>query len=158
MLLERHTTGVSGRGRNRVEDQVWRPSVQRGLWSSLVSGSRWAMLVQAWLDGPETGSYGQVDLVQCAARYLVVHTLAGLPEGTGLTLAELTELLHWRHHALMRIDLADQVIDDLRTLGMVPPDGPVGLVDAARKLLSGDTDAAEKRLLAWAGSSSPTTP
>lgn len=154
-LLGTAVTASSGRGRGATETLGWAPTALAEQLARLPASRRWALIVQAWrrehtLDDAAGLPERCADLVLDAARQLpraaFLGLLTGLPDGCGLDEGDLAALAG---HACPR-ELAPRTVAGLvaaaRVLGLVPPDGPVGLTPAARVLLTGGAEAVEAAL------------
>ncbi len=153
-LLGTVSQGMVGRGRQRREILSWSPTRAAQAWASEPAEERWSRLVAAWLDSdlvdereglPERCDPAARESGARPARAELLALLVDLDEGYGLALAELVDVA-----ALSRPRLLEGCVAGLtaaaRALGLVPPGGPVGLTDLARRLLHGGPAAARAAL------------
>jgi hypothetical protein len=159
-LLGRVQVGApSGRGRNRTPaTYAWCPTALREAWSAKDPVDRWIAVVAAFveattLDETGDGLPNRVDVDPVAdagwtmagppqARRAVLEVLRHLPRGTGLAAGDLHQRAWWCHPAVVDTAAAAGVVAALRILGLVPADGPVGLTELGRAVL---TDPAQAR-------------
>jgi hypothetical protein len=149
-LLDSSVTGTEGRGRNMRNLYSWKLTSAVESWNELAPVDRWRAMVSQWLGDrrlddvtglPERWSFSYVD-VDVLPRQLMLRELEALPEGVGFD-ADLCGNWMWSMHPslFLSVDHAAAVIDALRSLGLVPSTGPVGLTDEARKLLGSEAGA-----------------
>lgn len=144
-LLGTVGVGSKGHGRARVEQWAWTPSPLAADFAALPPERRWALLVQTWRDAQSLDeTAGLPERVEDVfsprvplARGTLLRLLAALPPGTGLGLADLTALAEFQTSGPLRGTAVGHVVEAARVLGLVPPDGPVGLTALARALLEG---------------------
>ncbi len=141
--------GASGRGRNRRMQRQWAPTSLTDAWAEQSPAWRWALLVDTWrhsvqlseLDGlPERYEPHRVltDATAVAARSAWLLLLDGLPDGHGIGPDEVARAAGARCPALLAAPGHLQaLLAATRALGLVPPDGPVGLTAAGRAVLRG---------------------
>lgn len=151
-LLHPEEAGVSGRGRNRVVEYVWRPNADAAAFTRSSPVARWVELVRAWAQDGEmddrAGLPNRVELQTsqpnrepAVERFL--RELLALPAGTGLDAAALVDRLAFRAPALLPDARVHAFVAGARVLGLVPSSGPVGLTDGARTLLADPDRLAE---------------
>ena len=119
-------------------------------WLRLPATQRWALLVNRWLTDdtlvdsdalPERWQPGLRE-TEPLPRHLVLRSLETLQPGRG---AAAPSIVPWTVHRFPQLLWPAQtasVIEAARALGLVPPDGPVGLTHSARALLDGTLDHA----------------
>lgn len=141
--------GSTGRGRNRRTHRQWAPTDLAERWSDQPPAWRWALLVDTWrhspqiveLDGlPERYEPHTVvtDATAVATRSAWLLHLAALPEGQGLAADDVAEAAAAYSPMLLGAPgHVEAMIAATRALGLVPPDGPVGLTAAGRAVLDG---------------------
>lgn len=153
-LLGTVETGASGRGRNRRVDLAYAPTPLAAAFAARPATERWVRLVAAWRDDrrldeagglPERSASGDLAAVAADARRALLDALRRLPEDRGATVDELVALAAFHHPSLPTGDCAGGVVDGARALGLVPPDGPIGLTALGRAALQG-VDAVEAAL------------
>ena len=115
-LLLSNVVSVSGRGRNRIVDQVWRADPDaRVAWDALPAPARWLRLVADWTAPP-----GPDDRQLLANRHLVLWELARLPPGQGFV--DDPALAAWLQDRYLPTGVAEACsasVEDLRALGLV---------------------------------------
>ncbi|MFV0257380.1 MAG: helicase-associated domain-containing protein [Acidimicrobiales bacterium] len=133
-LILPNTTAVSGRGRRRTVERQWLPDpVLLAAWKALPTPLRWARLLGAWAR-PEP-PHGQRQLL--ANRHLVLWELDELEPGDGYD--DDDAFSRWigdRHGTVGLAAAVNQVLGELRALGLIPAAGPIGLTDQARQVLA----------------------
>ena len=153
-LLGTVSQGMVGRGRQRREILSWSPTRAAQAWASEPAEERWSRLVAAWLDSdlvdereglPERCDPAARESGARPARAELLALLVDLDEGYGLALAELVDVAALRRPRLLEGCVAG-LTAAARALGLVPPAGPVGLTDLARRLLHGGPAAARAAL------------
>ncbi|MBW3606396.1 MAG: helicase-associated domain-containing protein [Actinobacteria bacterium] len=156
-LLGQVETGTSGRGRNRRTHRQWAPTALVEQWNERSAAWRWASLVDTWrhsvqlseLDGlPERYEpYAMVaNATAVATRSAWLLLLADLPDGHGIAEDDITDVAAARcAQVLGAPGRVAAMLEASRALGLVPPDGPVGLTVAGRAVLDGP-DAVEATL------------
>jgi hypothetical protein len=144
-LLGTVQTGASGSGRNRRVDLAYAPTPRAAAFAERPAAERWVRLVWAWRDDwdldesdglPERVA-DDTELVGADAREALLDVLHRLPEGHGVTTEELARLADFHRPSLPTAEQAPGVVEAARVLGLVPPDGPVGLTDLGRAALAG---------------------
>jgi hypothetical protein len=148
---------VRGRGRTRKADETWKLTTGAQEWRIQPAAVRWARLVQQWLDSPRLPAddvperwepqSGRIEDV--TARAIFLCTLAEFGPGRGLLAADLTIVLGERHQMIFSATVVTSLLAQCRTLGLVPPTGPVGLSSSARTLLA-SRDSLERAVAAGA--------
>lgn len=148
-LLGTAQVGVTGRGRTRKSIQRWTATDLAATFAAEPAARRWALLVQTWRDDaaldeseglPERREVDRFTVPSprgTVARTALLRLLAGLPEGTGLPAEELDDAVADRLPALLDPGLTGGVVAGLRVLGLVPPEGPVGLTALGRAVGEG---------------------
>lgn len=144
-LLDQVPVGTTGRGRAAKQVFVWAPTALAADFGSRPAEERWSLLVQAWHDAEgldETaGLPERLALSDWSgaplARAALLGLLAELPPGTGLPDDDLAAAAAYRYPALLHPPVVGNLVAAARTLGLVPPDGPVGLTALGRALLDG---------------------
>lgn len=144
-LLRSSMIGTEGRGRNARAVYGWALTDAVPDWLRLPATQRWALLVQHWLTDdtlvdsdalPERWQPG-LPGAEPLRRHLVLRSLEALLPGHG---AASGAMASWTVHQCPQVLWPAQtsaVIEAARVLGLVPPDGPVGLTRSARALLDG---------------------
>lgn len=138
---------TTGRGRNRKQEEVWRPTGLAERWHAEDPVRRWALLVQAWredlhlneLDGlPERCDTLQwsTDATPLVARDAFLRVLGELPPGEGVAEEDLVAVAGFRFPRLLA-GTTPHLLAAARALGLVTATGPVGLTPAGRALLDG---------------------
>lgn len=128
-LLVMQVVGTTGRGRNRKEQRVW--AIDEEVWNAwrrLPPTQRWLRLVSEWAR-PATGVGEQLQ----ANRHLVVWELANLEDPNGYV--DESAFADWIGHRYGPIGVSeavDEVLAELRALGIIPPSGPLALTTLAR--------------------------
>ncbi len=147
-LLLPNSVGTSGRGRDRTVDQVWLadPTLAEA-WNETSQVDRWTCLVAAWCRPDEPD---QQQLL--CNRHLVLWELANLEPDEGYVGDHaFSRWMGDRYASLGVVAAVDEVIVDLRILGLAPPDGPLALTPLGRQLLQ-DPAAVREILVATATS------
>jgi hypothetical protein len=138
----------------RAPSTIWTTTANADDLHEIAPLRRWALLVLAWLDSPALADdAGLPEKVEVGfnrsggdpdARRALLEALASLPEGHGVTLDKLVTL---SDHAHPTVEVATGVegrVAAMRLLGLVPPDGPIGLTTLGRVLLVEGPDAAAR--------------
>lgn len=153
-LLGTVETAVRGRGRTRQVDLAYAPTPLAATFAQRPAAERWVRLVTSWrhddqldeADGlPERVAGDRGDATPAQVRAALLDALTRLPPEHGVTTGELVDLAGFRHPSRPVAALADGVVAGARALGLVPPDGPVGLTALGRAALEG-VDAVEATL------------
>jgi hypothetical protein len=151
-VLGRLHVKTTGRGRAAKTTWRWTTTDLSARWEAEPAPARWARLVQAWRDDvhldegdglPErtTDEFAPPHPLPPLARASFLTLLVEQPEGGGLEPEHLRAVCRWRMPTLLDDPSVDGLVAVARVLGLVPPDGPVGLSGAARALLDGGVDA-----------------
>lgn len=139
-LLLPNVVKTTGRGRNRRVDEVWLADPElRAAWSAASAPTRWLRMVAEWINPQMTGS-GQL----VANRHLLLWELGKLDDGVGWV--EDAAVTRWMEHRYASIAVDEAMVEclrDLRALGIVTAEGPVGLSALGRLAL--DDPAAVER-------------
>lgn len=134
-LLRPHTTGMTGRGRNRRPEQVWQADpVLIGAWQQHSATERWARLIAEWCR-PRL----DVGVQLLVNRHLLLWELTKLTPDTAWT-GPVETFCRWfadEHTSLGHPDACTEVIDDLRHLGVVTGGDTIALTPAGRLVLDG---------------------
>ncbi|MEX2620749.1 MAG: helicase-associated domain-containing protein [Egibacteraceae bacterium] len=144
-LLDQVQVGTTGRGRAAKPVLAWGPTALADDYASRPAEERWALLVQAWHDAEDLDeTAGLPERLESTdwygvpvARAALLHLLAELAPGTGLDDDDLAAAAAHRYPALLHPPVAAHLAAAVRTLGLAPPDGPVGLTALGRALLDG---------------------
>lgn len=137
---------VSGKGRNRTVELGYAPTSLAAAFAQRPPAERWVRLVWAWCDDgaldecdglPERVTEGDIDPAGPDTREAVLHALGRLPEGHGVTADELAGLAGFHRPTALTAWHTPGIVDAARVLGLVPPDGPVGLTALGRAALEG---------------------
>lgn len=151
-LLGAVERGARGRGRNRTVQRQWAPTALADEWAEQSPAARWALLVDTWrhsaqlweLDGlPERYEPHRMatDATAVATRSAWLLLLDGLPDGRGIVADAVVAAAGARYPALLgAAGRLDAMLAATRALGLVPPDGPIGLTDTGRAVLRGPQD------------------
>lgn len=134
-LLLSNIVSVSGRGRNRVVDQVWRADPDaRAAWDTLPAPARWLRLVADWTSPPSPDARQLL-----ANRHLVMWELACLPQGEGFV--DDGALAAWVQDRYLPAGLGEAAsasVEDLRSLGLATTaPSPLALTAIGRLALRG---------------------
>lgn len=130
-------------------EEEWAPHPAADRWADDPPARRWARLVQQWRDStqlpletdtPERFEPADHNPYAPMARDTLVRILAELPPGRGYEPHDLATLAAWRAPAGLDGTVA-LLVDEMRVLGLVPPEGPVGLTTVARLLIDDGVDA-----------------
>ena len=149
-LLGRLHLGSTGRGRARTDTWAWAPTPQADEFAALAPDRQWALLVQAWRDDTSLDeTQGLPERVDDSVsprpsllRSTLLRLLQSLPPGAGLAPDELAVVAETSASAGLRGPAVGHVVAAARVLGLVPPDGPVGLTTLGRALLDGPASLA----------------
>ena len=127
-LLLSNTVGVSGRGRNRRVNAVWRPDPNLlDAWNAVPPLRRWLRLFAEWC-APATPGHQQL----LANRHLLLWELGRLAEGTAFADGEeLAEWIGFLYAPVAHPDAIRECIVDLRLMGAAT-EGPLSLTVLAR--------------------------
>ncbi|HVL98276.1 MAG TPA: helicase-associated domain-containing protein [Egibacteraceae bacterium] len=146
-LLGQVPAGPTGHGRGRAASErlAWAPTARAEDFEALPAERRWALLVQAWHDAEDLDeTEGLPERLESSAWYgatvargALLDLLAELPPGAGLHADDLAAAAAHRYPALLSAPVAANLTEAARALGLVPPDGPVGLTGLGRALLDG---------------------
>lgn len=144
-LLHHVQVGTTGRGRAAKPALGWAPTALAEDFAARPADERWALLVQTWHDAEEldetAGLPERLELAEWSgaplARRALLDLLTALPPGTGLDADDLEAVAAHRHPALLHPPVAGHLTAALRTLGLVPPEGPIGVTALGRALLDG---------------------
>lgn len=119
----------SGRGRNATTTYRFQTAPFASEWTRQAFAIRWGTLALAWLNG-----LGDDDAAGESDRRVVAHDLLTLEPGTGPL--DLPTFLAGRRQMFVGQDARVRIMaDDMIALGLIPADGPCGLVSLARVLL-----------------------
>ena len=133
-LLALEIVNTSGRGRNVSVDRVWRSvGPVFAAWQALPPLAHWASLVAAWTNRRPDDGHVQLQ----ANRRLVLWELAGLP--ADVAIADAAAFAAWMEHRYSPVGVdraVDEVVVDLRALGIVTATGPLALTDIGRQVLT----------------------
>ena len=129
------SVSVSGRGRNRVVDQVWRADPDaRSAWDALPAPARWLRLVADWTSPPNPDARQLL-----ANRHLLLWELSCLPPGQGLV--DDRAVAAWLQDRYLPTGVAEAFsasVDDLRALGLATAaPTPLALTAIGRLALGG---------------------
>lgn len=144
-LLECSVVSIEGRGRNARPVHGWATTDAVQDWLQRPAVERWTILVHRWMtddtlldsDGlPERWApgYREADTLR---RHLVLRTLERYEVGHCAWAMEAINQTTSSWPQLVWPSQAAAAIEALRALGMVEPEGRVGLTNAARALLDG---------------------
>ena len=95
----------------------------------------WAAVVDQWLDGADhIGAVWHAEYDANVGRREIIADLLNAAPGTGF---DAERFVTWQSHRHTVCDsrVFETVVEELRSLELVPPDGPVGLTPLARLLL-----------------------
>lgn len=154
-LLGTIVVDTKGRGRTRTDVCAWAPTALAAHFAGLTPARRWALLVQAWrhdadhddAEGlPERSADPLLDAHLSLRRSTLLDLLAELPDGQGLEEDDLVAHAGFARPYDLHAPAVRGLVAAARVLGLVPPEGPVGLTAAARALLAGGVDAVEDAL------------
>ena len=134
-LLLSNVVSVSGRGRNRIVDQVWRADPDaRAAWDALPAPARWLRLVADWTSPPSPDARQLL-----ANRHLVLWELACLPSEQGLV--DDPAVTAWLQDRYLPTGVAEALsasVEDLRALGLATATpSPLSLTAIGRLALCG---------------------
>jgi len=115
---------------------------QAAVMLSLDSVSVWGKIVEAWLDGAElVGAVWHAEYEVKIGRREIIADLLSLPVGSGVDPDRFARWAAFRHQVCFS-NRFDDIVDELRSLELVPSQGPAGLTSLARSLLTDPAAAA----------------
>ena len=147
-LLRSSMIGTEGRGRNAQAVYGWALTDTVPEWLRLPATQRWALLVHQWLTDdtlidtdalPERWQPG-LPGAEPLRRHLVLRSLETLQPGHATASGVMASWTVHQYPQVLWPSQTSAVIEAARALGLVPPDGPVGLTRSARALLDGTLD------------------
>lgn len=128
----RHEEQIIGRGRNASwVNRYAADRTQLAAHTSSPPSIQWMLFVDEWIAAHDET---EARFNHAIVRYQLLRDLIALEPGTGIPANEFVEWANNHHWLTMHIDLS-RLQADLRTLGMVPSGGPIGLTTFGRVLL-----------------------
>jgi hypothetical protein len=131
-------TELVGRGRAASWNYTYVASPTSAAWSERPVLDRWALIVDGWIHGRDLFDHRSV-YVALNRRQIVADLLA-LPDGMGIAERAAGDWFGRKHVVAAHVDV-DELLSDLRLLGLVPPTGAFGLTNLARAVLVDPTAA-----------------
>ena len=139
LLSER--TELVGRGRNASWQYTYVASPEFPSWRERPAVERWALVVENWLVAADLDqNHGHA----ASARRQLLADLLALPAGIGVHQDDAVAWFATRRIIGQHVDV-DELLLDVRLVGLAPETGPLGLTDLARAMLA--DPAAAARLL-----------
>ncbi|MGI9017532.1 MAG: helicase-associated domain-containing protein [Euzebya sp.] len=136
-----------------TDDGHWAPTPLLEELAVMPPAWQWAALVTTWRNAstleervglPNRWSGELIWPPQSVHRNAILEVLLTLEGHTGVDEDTLTRLCGWRYPEALGPEGAGSIIQALRVLDLIPPDGPVGLSMMSRALLQGGVSQAEQ--------------
>ena len=135
-------TELVGKGRNASWQYTYVASPEFPSWGERPAVERWSLVVENWMVAADVAdpTHGR----PASARRQVLADLLALPAGIGVHQDDAAAWFATRRIIGQHVDV-DELLLDVRLVGLAPETGPLGLTDLARAMLA--DPAAAARLL-----------